>query len=269
MIEKILAWDIETAKIVPEGEDLDDHHPLGISIAATLTDGGDLKLWYGGDQMSPSLCRELAQYLWGMHFVQGYTIVGFNSASFDFRVLAEESGMIKTCQKLALNHIDFGFHFFAEKGFMPSLQSIALGMELKGKSGEGKDAPRMWAEGQRNEILGYVAQDVRVTLDVFQEIQKRGYVEWITKKGNLGTWYPRTGKLLIVREAMKLPEPDISWMKKTCLGCGRSVYGNAYMCPDPDCEGVEFEGGPWPRSKFTDWLVNRPIPVPNVKGWEY
>jgi hypothetical protein len=226
VIEKVLAWDLETFKIVPEGESLDDHHPLGISVAATLTSEGDLKLWYGLlDAMTPQQCRDLVQYLWGMHFVHGYTIVGWNSAGFDFLVLAEESGMWETCKKLALYHVDGMFHFFCQEGVAVGLQAAARGLGLEGKSGSGKNAPTLWSDGKREEVLAYVSQDTKVTLDVILEIQKKGRMDWIAKSGRLMTYYLPKRKLLSVREAIKLPLPDTRWMKK-----------------------------PWKREKFVGWL---------------
>ncbi len=227
---KYLAFDLETAKTdIPNGDDLMGHLPLGITCAATLTSDEDLQTWDGlSDKMTVQQCRQLVQYLWRMHFVLGYTIVGFNSASFDFRVLAEESRAYETCKALALDHIDFGLHFFHERGFMPGLNAIARGMGLPEKTGKGSNAPRLWAEGKREEVLAYVAKDVEVTLSVFEAIRKRGgEIRWISKSDKLCSWRPKSGRLLTVREAMKLPEPDVEWM---------SNY--------------------WGREKFTGWLTN-------------
>ena len=227
--DKFLAWDIETAQTdILEGDDIIDHlSTLGISCAATLTSDKDLQVWQGaGSRMTGQQCRRLVQYL-EMMSRKGYVIVGFNSASFDFRVLAEESGAYETCKALALDHVDFGLHFFYERGFMPSLNAIALGMQLEGKSGHGSDVPRLWAEGKRQQVLDYVAKDVEVTLAVFQAIRKRGEIRWISKSDRLCSWRPESGRLLTVREAMKLPEPDTSWM-------------------------TDY----WGREKFTSWLTD-------------
>lgn len=264
---KYLAFDLETAKITEDGIDLLQQRPLGIACCATLTSDGILKTWDGLlDKMVPQQCRRLIEYLLEMS-EQGYTIVTFNGCGFDFDILAEESGARAICRKLAIDHIDMAFAMFAEKGFMVSLQSICEGMGLPGKSGSGADAPRLWAEGKREEVLAYVSRDVEVTLSVFQAIRKTKAVRWISKtSGHLCDWRPRSGKLLTVREAMRLPLPDVSWMKKDCVFCKKRVLRLANVCPD--CGGEEFKGGPWPRSKFTGWL-KKSIPVPNVEKWEY
>ena len=52
MKRKYLAFDIETAKVVPENEtNWKSHRPLGISCAATLlADSNELVLWHGADE---------------------------------------------------------------------------------------------------------------------------------------------------------------------------------------------------------------------------
>lgn len=40
----------------------------------------------------------------------GYTIVTWNGLGFDFDILAEESGMLEKCRRLANNHVDMMFH---------------------------------------------------------------------------------------------------------------------------------------------------------------
>ena len=247
-----LAFDLETAKITSDDAELLAQRPLGISCAVTVATGEEPMVWQGAEQMSRLQCQRLVQYLWRSHYMDGHTIVTYNGAGFDFDILAEESGMLETCKKLALTHVDMAFAFFCEKGFMVSLQSICNGMGLEGKSGSGAKVPRLWAEGKRQEVLDYARQDVRVTLAAFQAIRKVGEIRWISKSGNLHGWRPSSGRLLTVREAMALPLPDVSWMKKECVFCKERVPSLAIACPH--CEREVFVGGPWSRDKFTGWL---------------
>ena len=231
----LLAFDLEIAKIIPDGtEDWSQYRPYGISVAATLTDDGGLRLWHGGPgpdgnpwpQMSSMQAQVFVRYLLRM-VGQGYTIVSWNGLGFDFDVLAEESGLHEECKDLALNHIDPMFHLFCERGFALSLNKVAHGMGLSGKT-EGMNgalAPVLWAEGRYQEVMDYVAQDARTTLEVFQAAQKHGYLSWISRAGRRQIWRPAAGRWLTVREAMDLPLPDTSWMTN-----------------------------PWPREKFTGWL---------------
>jgi hypothetical protein len=61
------------------------------------------------------------------------------------------------------------------------------------------------------EVLGYVAQDVRIAMQIAQGCGQRRKLEWITRKGTTGSM-PLTNGWLTVREALLLPEPDSSWM---------------------------------------------------------
>ena len=111
MPNQYLAFDIETAKVVP-GEDFNwrPHRPLGISCAATLaSDSDEPLLWYGKTpdgspekQMSQQDAQGLVQYLSKM-VADGFRILTWNGLGFDFDILAEESGAAargRPCLKL-------------------------------------------------------------------------------------------------------------------------------------------------------------------------
>jgi hypothetical protein len=258
-MDKVIAFDLEIAHPVPEGEELDDHHPLGISVAA-LYDGGKYPgAWYGNKggapahRMSAPECCNFVRHLETL-ISRGHTLVTWNGFGFDFRVLAEESGMVDECERLALGHIDMMFHLFCLRGFAVSLQATAEGMEVEGKleGVAGADAPRLWADGEYDRVLEYVGQDVRATMNVYRAVARAGRFSWITKAGNRRNQEVNGGELLRVYEAIDLPEPDTSWMKKTCSACDDRVPPEARVCPG--CGGEEFHGGPWPRHKFTGWL---------------
>lgn len=218
---KYLAFDIETAKDVP-GEDFNwrPHRPLGISCAATMaSDTGQPLLWYGKTQdgspekrMGRGDAQELVEYLRNMSG-DGYKIVTWNGLGFDFDVLAEESGEFASCKECALNHVDMMFHVFCSLGYPVGLENAAKGMGLPGKPPgmSGSQAPKLWAEGHFKEILEYVAQDVRITMQLAQVCEKRMKFEWMTRKGKKSSMPLKIG-WLTVREALRLPEPDTSWM---------------------------------------------------------
>ena len=236
MKRKYLAFDIETAKQIPEGErDLKAYRPLGISCAATLaSDADEPLLWHGltddgrpADQMTQQDAMNLVHYL-AMMVNDGYTILTWNGLGFDFDILAEESGMGEECQRLAcdLDHVDMMFHVFCTLGYPVALDRAAKGMGLAGKPEgmSGALAPHLWAKGKRQEVLDYVAQDARTTLELAQICEERGRLHWITRRGSIGKMALPSG-WITVREALALPEPDTSWMSN-----------------------------PWSRSKFTAWL---------------
>ena len=193
MKRKYLAFDIETAKVMPEGEpNWRSCRPLGISCAATLlSDTDELILWHGAasDRLSQQEAADLVEYLTAK-VGHGYTIATWNGMGFDFDILAEESGMLAECRELAVNHVDMMFHILCRLGYGVSLNAAAKGMGLEGKPEgmNGAMAPILWAEGKREAVLDYVAQDVRTTAELATECEACGRLRWITKSGRLGRW---------------------------------------------------------------------------------
>ena len=234
MNRKYLAFDIETAKLLPENEpDWKSHRPLGITCAATLlADSDELVLWHGGierespvERMSRQEAGKLVEYL-ATQVEKGYTIVTWNGLGFDFDILAEESGMPAECKKLAAEHVDMMFHVLCQLGYGVGLDAAAKGMGLAGKPDgmNGAVVPVLWAEGKREDVLQYVAQDVRTTLDMATACEARGVMRWIARSGKPRSMALRDG-WLPVDQAEELPEPYTAWMSD-----------------------------PWPRSDFTEWL---------------
>jgi hypothetical protein len=229
---KLIAFDIEIAQVLPDGiEDWSQERPLGISCAATLVSGEAPILWYGGkrsgefgERMNPSEAQELVQYLREQAALGG-TILTWNGLGFDFDILAEESGMLAECSELALDHVDMMFHVFCIKGYALGLDKAAKGMGLAGKTPgvTGDMAPKMWREGLHQEVLEYVQQDVQTLIELWTAVDGLRVLRWISNRG-----YPQRLPLpqgwIPVKQALKLPLPDTSWMSN-----------------------------PWPRSKFTGW----------------
>lgn len=228
-----IAFDIEISKQIPDDtNDWSTLHPLGISCAATWASDEDKPMvWCGQDgwgSIAPQLSMiELAQLVSYLHYktMQGYTVVGLNTAGFDFRELAVSSMLHDVCKEIAWSHVDLFFHVFCLKGFSPGLDAMAKGMDLPGKTEgiDGAKAPEMWQRGEYGKVLEYVVQDVRTTLDVAQSVENEGWLYWTSKSGR-----PQAIKIerwLSVAEAAELPLPDTSWMDE-----------------------------PWDRSKFMGWL---------------
>ena len=234
MARRYLAFDIETAKAVP-GEDFDwkPHRPLGISCAAAFPcDAKEPIVWYGknpdgtpAQYMSrpeaANVVRELTDLV-----AQGYTLLTWNGLGFDLDVLAEESGCHSECRDLALNHVDMMFHVFCDRGFPVALEKAAQGLGIPGKPPgmSGLLAPQLWARGRYQDVLNYVVQDVRIALQVATKCETLRRFEWITRRGSSSSMALPQG-WLTVRDALRLPEPDTSWMNS-----------------------------PIPRHEFTRWL---------------
>jgi hypothetical protein len=221
MGRRYLAFDIETAKDVP-GEDFNwrPYRPLGVSCAATLASGSsEVVLWHGkksdgtpAAKMTRDDVVGLVQYLCKMAD-DGFTILTWNGLGFDFDVLAEESAAAANCKTCAMAHVDMMFHIVCALGYPVALDKGAQGMGLPGKPAgmSGLLAPKLWAEGQHQQVLDYVAQDVRLAMQIAEAAEKRRRFEWITRKGTKSNM-PLPKGWLTVSEALTLPEPDTSWM---------------------------------------------------------
>ncbi len=75
----------------------------------------------------------------------------------------------------------------------------------------GADAPKLWASGERQRVLDYLAQDVRTTVAVAQACAQMGALQWTSRRGNLMELILPDG-WLTVTDAVTVPEPDTSWM---------------------------------------------------------
>ncbi len=233
MSRKYLAFDIETAKILPEVVgDLLAHRPLGICCVATLAADEDEPQWLHSVESdgtpSPQMTRtDLSTFVdFLIEKTQaGYTIVTHNGLGFDFNVLAEESNRWEDCKQLALNHVDMMFHLFCVKGFGVGLNAAAKSLGLsKPANVDGSVAPQLWKDGDHHIVLDYVGQDCRLTMEVAVTSEQNHAFRWITRKGSTAIFDIPSG-WIPVHKAMELPDSDTSWMDK-----------------------------PWPRSKFTQWL---------------
>lgn len=243
---KLAAFDLEIAKILPEGDfDWQAQRPLGISCACLLGSDNSLVTFpskkiddYTGvfdevvafDDWStirldePSL-RELVSIL-RSYTDQGFIIVTVNGLGFDFQILAEESGMWRECADLALNHhCDLMLASVCAKGWRTGLDSFAKGAGIKSKLKEvilndgtvlqgmdGAKAPELWAAGEYDAVLAYLKQDVVVTLEAARTAVERGELRWLSSTSRLwGVALP--GRVLpTCAEMLKWPRPDTSWM---------------------------------------------------------
>jgi hypothetical protein len=60
-----------------------------------------------------------------------------------------------------------------------------MGLAGKPEGMSGAVAPVLWAEGKREDVLGYVAQDVRVALGLATVCEAGGAMRWIARRGKL------------------------------------------------------------------------------------
>lgn len=217
---KFVGFDIEIAKLVPDGEDWHNHVPLGITCASLVSD--DLVSAYWAGMASGEYLPSMTGFeLDGMinHMVEltddGYTIVTWNGLGFDFPVLESDFAPGSTiCKTLAAGHVDMMFQFLCMRGFPVGLDTVAKTMGLPGKPEgmHGDLAPVMWANGEYQKVIDYVIQDSRSTLDVANLTTKMHGLMWTTKQNFRKSVYIK--EWLPVSKCLELPEPDQSWMTK-------------------------------------------------------
>ena len=235
-----LAFDLETVKPFPDGEDWRPHRPLGIGCAAAAAREWDSPIhWCSvtpegeiADQMSREDLQLMVRQLTAAA-ARGYTITTWNGLGFDFDVLGEESGLVEECRSLALSHVDMMFQVHCKMGHPVALAQAAKGMETTGKTEgmDGKLATEMWALGDREPVVLYCEQDVEATLELALACEEQGKLVWIARSGRPSTLQLHVG-WMTVGQAMNLPEPDTSWMDT-----------------------------PIPRESFTAWLGPEAMPT--------
>jgi predicted PolB exonuclease-like 3'-5' exonuclease len=142
--------------------------------------------------MSQQEAAGLVEYL-ATQVGRGYTLVTWNGTGFDLDILAEESGMLAQCRRLAVDHVDMMFHVLCQLGYGVGLDAAARGMNLAGKPEgmSGAVAPVLWAEGRREEVLAYVAQDVRTTLELARACEAGGLFAGSLAVARRAEWHCR------------------------------------------------------------------------------
>jgi len=219
---KYVAFDLEiTKQITGDFSQWKNNRPLGISCAGLLFEGAEPRLWSSKNQtgdIQPKMNKtDLGDLLKTMRDAveEGWTIVTWNGLGFDFDVLAEESEEWELCRELAWNQIDMMFHFVCLKGYPLGLDKAAQGLGLGGKMAgvSGADAPALWAKGEFDTVLAYLAQDVVTTLEVAKAVDKKGALSWTSQRGSLQRVRFPSG-WLIAKAAKDLPLPDTSWMSR-------------------------------------------------------
>lgn len=218
------AFDLEIAKEVPDGEDWAPFRPFGVACAAIAVEsdipGGEPSYEFFTDRGPDVAGRLLARLA---ELAETHAIVGFNSASFDFDVLAEETGDYATCARLAFDHYDLIHHVLVAVGYKKSLDSCCEGSGIQGKahavrlndgtlleSMSGREAPRMWGAGEHSAVLAYLKEDVRATLELAMAMRDTGQLSWVTNKGK--PYSSSFSRLYTVREALGMKMPYQGWM---------------------------------------------------------
>ena len=229
-----VAFDVEIAKPVPDGPDILAHHP-GIACAAIAREGDERAAILFDPSVSPELfgpettmTREGALGILAAleeAVGRGDTLVTWNGAGFDFRLLADETDRHADCARLAMASVDMMFQVLCERGHPLSLDAALKGAALPPKmtevtlrSGEavhisGAEAPQYWQAGEFAAVAAYCAADAERTAALAAACQRSRQLAWVSQKGRPNQVYLRTG-WLTVEQCLALPLPDTSWMTK-------------------------------------------------------
>ena len=227
-----VAFDLEIAKPVPDGPDILIHRP-GIACAALAREGAERASILFDPSESPgffgpetTMTREGALRILAAldeAVGRGDTLVTWNGAGFDFRLLADETDRHADCARLAMASVDMMFQVLCERGHPLSLDAALKGAALPPKmtevtlrSGEavhisGAEAPQYWQAAEYGAVAAYCAADAERTVELAAACQRSRQLAWVSQKGRLNQIYLRTG-WLTVEQCLALPLPDTSWM---------------------------------------------------------
>jgi hypothetical protein len=229
----LIAFDMEIARPVPDDRDILRFRP-GIACAAFIREGDMRPLVIFSPASSPdlfvpqtkALTQEGATRILDELIAaddRGDTIVTWNGAAFDFRLLADETGRHADCVRLARHSVDMMFQILCERGHPLALDSALSGMGLQSKIHEvtlpdgrmvgvdGGLAPVLWQAGEYEAVMTYCGGDVAGTLALAIACREKRRLTWISRAGR-PNHLPLGGRWKTVEECLALPKPDTSWM---------------------------------------------------------
>lgn len=158
--KKYLVLDLETQKSFAQVGGARNKHRLGVSLVGLYHYADDRFVAYREgalEQLSPIL-------------QEAELVIGFNLIAFDYPVLAAELGdwvhELPTYDLMVMVQRQLGHRL--------SLDALAQATLGSGKSGSGLDALHYYAQGDWQSLERYCLQDVKVTRDLYDYVQKEG-----------------------------------------------------------------------------------------------
>lgn len=189
---EVLGFDLELYDELPESGIWQDRPPRLACIGCT--DGTAVKFWHGecGKPMEPWQLTDCARWLWGKINTDRAYLATFNGASFDIPLLWHwlENERAKTFMRsLAAHHtIDLILVAIKAMGYGLGMDTMAKALGVPGKLDgvSGKEAPKLWRDGECEKVLEYLGQDCKASRDVYEALLKRGHLTgWTTKRGTM------------------------------------------------------------------------------------
>jgi len=166
--DRVLVWDLET-KVMPEDGETNDAYiqRCGISVAA-VWDSLDSEWSLYGSRDLDALAEKLEK---------SDLVVGYNSIGFDHLVLDHN-----TRRRVIFNELDLWRVIQASMGAtrwgtgQGTLDAVSRRTLGRRKSGSGRDAPALAANGQWFELANYCMNDVMLTRELWEFMEMHGYV---------------------------------------------------------------------------------------------
>ena len=164
-----LIFDVETQRSAAEVGGWNNAHLMRVAIAVVFDCGSGEFTTYreaGVEEMLERMFRAPA-------------VVGFNSRSFDYKVLsaytARDLGELKTFDLLEDIH--------ARLGHRLSLDHLGVNTLERPKTADGLQSLQWWKDGEIDRIIEYCTADVALTRDLIEFAAREGFVVFQKKKG--------------------------------------------------------------------------------------
>jgi DEAD/DEAH box helicase domain-containing protein len=164
-------FDLETQRLAEEVGGWGNKHLMRLSVGVVY-DSLDNRYYHYRESESETLIAHLKQF---------DLVVGFNIKSFDYGVLRGYS----SADFDSFPTLDLLEDVFDCLGFRLSLDHLAqktLGIQ---KSGNGLQAVQWFREGKFKPLSQYCQQDVEITKSLFEIGQKKGYLLFESKSGQI------------------------------------------------------------------------------------
>jgi hypothetical protein len=177
---RTLIYDIEILRAIPSGARLEgieycagwhDHANMGISVIGTCIIQNVPPYEYYFSHRADR--HDLSRFQRDIDFCD--FVVGFNSESFDDKVCAANGIRVRTNYDILRETYkakdwDPYPETFDDKYKGYGLDALAFATLGERKTGSGASAPIWWQLGEKEKVIEYCENDVRITKDLFQKI---------------------------------------------------------------------------------------------------
>ncbi len=225
----IKSFDLEIFKELP-GEAIQNwkaYTPLGITLCGFGQDFNVTPIFNAKPQQKMEV-HELDEIVDSMLSMQqdGVKFVTWNGTSFDFQVLAIETGRYSDCANLARNHCDMMLIAVWGKGWMVGLDRALRAHKLPEKlktvrlndgstfeAMDGGHVPRLWAAGEISACTEYFKQDLQCEFMLARTIEENKKLLFFNRAGDM-KHIINVPALFTVEEIMNGAMgqfPDTSW----------------------------------------------------------